>query len=222
MIKTIGFIPDGNRRYADKNDITYRDSYQEGFEKGEEVFDWCIKHPEIERAVIYALSTENISRKSSELEALYNLYKENLDRLAEDPKIHENKVNVEVIGREKHLGPLKKQVNKLDEETGDYGEYELKIALGYGGRAEIIDAARRLSEKGKEFNEENLGSEMYSNFDLDLVVRTGGYQRLSNFQLWQSAYSELYFSDKLWPEFDRKEFNEAVEFYEDTKRKFGK
>ncbi len=222
MLESIGIIPDGNRRYADKKDITYEEAYQQGFEKGEEVFEWCIQHPTIKKAVVYALSTENVARKSSELDTLFTLYKENLEKLAEDPQIHRNNVNVELIGRQKHLEPLEEQVNKLEKETGNYDNYELKIALGYGGRAEIIDAARKITRKDEELTEENFKKELYSSSDLDLVVRTGKYQRLSNFQLWQSAYAELYFSDKLWPEFDKQEFDRAVEFYEDTKRKFGK
>ncbi len=222
MLKSIGVIPDGNRRYADKNGIPYEESYQKGFEKGEELFDWCIEHPSIEKAVVYALSTENVARDDEELGTLYRLYRDNLEELAEDPKIHENKVNVNLIGREAHLKPLKKQIDKLREETGSYDEYELNIALGYGGRAEIVDAAKKLSRENKEFNEENLGKELYFPSDLDLVIRTGGYQRLSNFQLWQSAYAELYFCDELWPAFEKKDFEKAVDFYEDTKRKFGK
>jgi len=221
-LEAIGIIPDGNRRYAEDNGISYREAYQRGFEKGEEVLDWCMDHPTIDKAVIYALSTENISRSGDELDTLIDLYRENLKDLSESEKIHDNGVRVEVIGRRELMNPIVKQVKKVEEATGDYSNYELKIALGYGGRAELIDALASLKEKDKVINEENVQKELYSGFDLDLVIRTGGYQRLSNFQLWQSAYAELFFSDKLWPEFDRSEFDKAVEFYEDTKRKFGR
>lgn len=221
MLKAIGVIPDGNRRYAEEKDITYKESYQEGFKRGESLFKWCINHPSIDKAVIYALSTENIKRNSSELSTLYELYEKNLEDLAKSPEVHENEVNVQLIGRKEYLEPLQEQAERLKEETGGYDKYNIRIALGYGGRAEIIDAAENLARENKCFTEENFNEELYFPFDLDLVIRTGGYSRLSNFQLWQAAYAELYFSDKLWPEFDEEEFNRAVGFYEDTKRKFG-
>ncbi len=221
-LKAIGIIPDGNRRYAEKNGINYREAYQRGFEKGEQVFNWCIDHPTIDKAVIYALSTENISRSGEELETLIDLYKKNLEKLTESDDIHDNEVKVEVIGRRDLMNPIMKQVEEIEETTEAYSNYDLKIAIGYGGRAELIDAVNSLKEKDKVVNEQNLQDELYSGFDLDLIIRTGGYQRLSNFQLWQSAYAELFFSEKLWPEFDRREFDRAIEFYEDTKRKFGK
>ncbi|MFW5902527.1 MAG: polyprenyl diphosphate synthase [archaeon] len=221
-LKAIGIIPDGNRRYAEDKGISYKQAYQEGFEKGQEVFNWCINHSTIDKAVIYALSTENLSRSGSELKTLINLYKKNLEDLAESEDIHDNEVNVKVIGRRELIKPIEEQVNNVEKATENYDKNYLRIALGYGGRAEIIDAISRLNEKNLEINEDNLEKELYSSFDLDLIIRTGKYQRLSNFQLWQSAYAELYFTDKLWPEFDREEFDKALKFYEDTKRKFGR
>jgi len=221
-LRAVGIIPDGNRRYAERNNISYKEAYQRGFEKGQEVFNWCINHSTIDKAVIYALSTENLSRSGSELETLIELYKENLEKLTESNDIHDNGVNVKIIGRRDLITPIEEQINKIEEVTSEYNDYDLRIAIGYGSRAEIVDAVSRLNKKGKEINEENLKSELYSEFDLDLIIRTGRYQRLSNFQLWQSAYAELYFTDKLWPEFNKEEFNKALEFYEDTKRKFGR
>ncbi len=221
-LKSIGIIPDGNRRYAEKNNISYKKSYQKGFEKGKDVLRWCRKHPTIENAVIYALSTENLSRSDEELEVLIDLYKENLEDLAESEEIHDHEINVKIIGREELIKPIEEQVKKVEKATEEYQNHKLRIAIGYGSRSELIDAVSRLKQKDKEINESNIESELYSDLNLDMVIRTGGYQRLSNFQLWQAAYAELYFTDKLWPEFDKEEFENSVNFYEDTKRKFGR
>ncbi len=222
VLRSIGVIPDGNRRYAKKKGISYAESYHRGFDKAKEVFEWCIEHPSINKAVVYALSTENVERNDEELEVLYELYHSNLGKLVEDSMIHDNRVKVDLIGREEHLKVLQDPIEKLKSATGDYGDYEIKIALGYGGRKEIVDAARRAIEAGEGLSEDSISKYLYSEFDLDLVIRTGGFHRLSNFQLWQAAYAELYFTDKLWPEFNRGEFNRSVEFYEETKRKFGR
>ncbi len=221
-LETLGIIPDGNRRYADKNGISYGEAYQEGFKKVEEVYEWVIDHESLDEVFFYALSTENLKRDDKELDLLFDLFNRKVTKLADSDLIHDNEVNVDFLGKEEYLGPVKESMDRLEEVTSEYDDYSLNICMGYGGRTEIVDAAEKLAEKDMEFNEENLQSQLYNDSDVDLVLRTGGYQRLSNFLLWQNSYAELFFSDHLWPELDKKEFDRAVDFYESTKRKFGK
>lgn len=225
MLKHLGIIPDGNRRFSEKNGIGLEKAYIAGFEKAEEVFDWVLEIPTIKRATIYALSTENFERTSEELAVLTQLYDLYFRKLAKDKKIHGNEVKVRIIGRINTLNGLSDAVKELHEATEDYDKYVLNIALGYGGRSEIFDAVKKIHEQGIDFNkldEKTFSKYLYEPNDVDLLIRTGDRHRISNFLTWQTAYTEFYFSDLLWPEFDRKEFNKALDFYKSTQRNFGK
>ncbi|MEM3412258.1 MAG: polyprenyl diphosphate synthase [archaeon] len=220
----IGFIPDGNRRYAKKNNLTLNQAYELGFQKAEEVFDWCLEKG-IRKAVIYALSTENVNRNQKELEILFELYKKYLKMLSENEKIHKYKVRVELIGEEQILNNFKEEISSLREATSDYSEHQVYVCLGYGGRAELLNAMRRVREQAisiSDLDEVSFSKYLWIPFDLDLIIRTGGVSRLSNFALWQSSYAELFFSEKLWPEFSKEDFEKALNFYINTKRNFGR
>ena len=221
MLKSIAIVTDGNRRYAAKSGISLKDAYTTGFDKAEEVFDWCLEIPELNTATVYALSTENLNRNFAELEVLYRLYVDYFKKLAENPKIYDSGVKVRVIC-ERHL--LKNQallnaIAALEEKTSNNDKRKLNIALAYGGRAELIQAVNSIQGT---VTEQALQEKLYEQQDVDLVIRTGGTQRLSNFLTWQTAYSEFFFTDKLWPELDRQTFDKAIDFYESTRRNFGK
>lgn len=222
MLKTIAFIPDGNRRYAKKYGMDFLAAYNVGFNTAEKVFDWTLKLPDIKVATIYALSTENLRRKKSELSLLSSMFSRYFRQLAKHEKIHDNQVRVKVIGRKEEMPSLKQSIAFLEESTQDYSNYELNIALGYGGRDELVHAFREMDASGDEISEENVQKHLFMTSDVDLLVRTGHTHRLSNFLTWQTAYSELYFTDKLWGEFDKKEFDKGIDFYESTQRNFGK
>jgi len=223
MLKSIGIIPDGNRRYSKKAGIELYEAYVKGFEKAEEVFKWCLRIPSLKTATIYALSTENLRRKKEELEVLTELYDKYFRRLADHKLIHENKVRVKIVG-ERELIPerLMKAIRFLEEKTKGYTEKILSIALGYGGRMELFNAFKKTFQQNPNPSVEAVSANLYVPQDTDLIIRTGANQRLSNFLLWQAAYSELYFTKKLWPEFDKQEFDKAIEFYNSTQRNFGR
>jgi undecaprenyl diphosphate synthase len=222
MLNTIAFIPDGNRRYAKKNGLSFLEAYNIGFNTAEKVFDWTLKLPDIKVATIYALSTENLRRKKTELTLLSSLFDKYFRQLAKHPKIHDNEVKVKIIGRKEEIPSLKDSIGVLEDGTQDYDKYELNIALGYGGRDELIRAFNELKTSGEPINEETVKKHLYMTEDIDLLVRTGSSQRLSNFLTWQTAYSELYFTPKLWGEYDETEFKKSIDFYENTQRNFGK
>jgi len=224
MLRSIGIIPDGNRRYSRKAGLSLQEAYLKGFEKAEEVFDWCLATPGIRSATVYALSTENLDRSGDELQVLTALYDRYFRKLSKSEKIHENEVRVRVIGRLGELNGLSPAVKVLHEATEGYGRNRLNIALAYGGRAEILDAVQRANADGRiaGLDEKTFSRYLYQSDDIDLLIRTGGTHRLSNFLTWQTTYSELYFTEKLWPEFGREDFDAALAFYKEAKRNFGK
>ncbi len=224
MLQSLAITPDGNRRYAKKYGLTLEESYRKGFEKAEEVFDWCLEVPDLKSATIYALSTENVRRNKNELETLFFLYDYYFKKLARNKKIHNNRVRVRVVGRETELEPIKESIIELQNATKDYDGYTLNIALCYGGRAEIIDAVKKAARQGgiNSLTEDNFSQYLYQPDDIDLMIRTGASHRLSNFLLWQTSYAELYFLDKLWPEFEKEDFDNAIAAYNDAKKNFGK
>jgi tritrans,polycis-undecaprenyl-diphosphate synthase [geranylgeranyl-diphosphate specific] len=224
MLKSIAITPDGNRRYAEKEDLELIEAYTMGFNKAEEVFDWCLGTEGLKTATIYALSTENLIRNRDELTVLFKLYDHYFRKLAEHPKIHDNRVHVRIIGQAEQLDGLGPAIRELESATAEYDNYNLNIALAYGGRSEILNAIRRAGEAGElaTLDEATMSKYLYQPQDINLMIRTGGRHRLSNFLTWQSAYTELYFTDKLWPEFSREDFDAAIEFYNQTKRNFGR
>lgn len=221
---SIGIIPDGNRRYAKKNLISIGEAYQKGFDKAEEVFDWCLEIPDLKTATIYALSTENLDRTPMELNTLFAMYDKHFRELAKSRKIHDNQVRVKVVGDMARLVPLHNAIENLHFATCNYNRLTVYIALAYGGRQEILQAVKKAYMEGKvaRLDEEGLKEYLYQPNDIDLLIRTGQSHRLSNFLPWQAAYTELYFSDKLWPEFSKDDFAEALEAYYRTKRNFGR
>lgn len=224
MLRRIAIIPDGTRRYARKKNIPLLDAYEIGFKKVEQVLDWCLEQGEIKEATLWGLSTENINRPSNELALLNKLYKSHLKELLDHPKVHDNQVNVRVVGNRELLhNGIGRIIDDVHEATKDYDHFRINLALAYGGRDEILYAFRRFITENdiSKLNEETFSKYLYIPNSPDLIIRTSGVQRLSGYMLWQAAYSEIYFTPKLWPEFDREEFFKAVEFFKDTKRNFG-
>jgi undecaprenyl diphosphate synthase len=224
MLRALAITPDGNRRYAKRYGLTLEESYRKGFEKADEVFDWCLEVPTLKSATMYALSSENFRRNRDERDLLYSLFDYYFKQLAKNRKIHDREVRVRVIGKTEDLEPIKGAVDELHAATEDHTRYTLNIALGYGGRQEIIDAVKKAANNGgiDSLTEDNFSQYLYQPMDIDLMIRTGASHRLSNFLIWQASYAELYFLDKLWPEFEKEDFNKAIEFFNQTKRNFGK
>jgi len=227
----VAIIMDGNRRFAKELGLPPNTGHLFGRDKLEEVLEWCFEL-EIKNLTVYAFSTENFERESSEVRELMNLCKKELKRASKDSRIHKNQVKIRVIGQ---LGSLPDDISKsaqfIMDETKNYDKYSFNIALAYGGREEIIDAIQKIAGDVKEGNlgiedikEPLVSKYLYTNGipDPDLILRTSGEERISNFLLWQLAYSELYFSDVYWPAFQKRDFLKAIRTYQLRKRRFGK
>lgn len=230
----IGVIPDGNRRWARKVGLPITEAYRIGSDKVEEFLDWSLDFG-IKIVTVYVLSTENFLRRSKlELDLLYKLLKEKLIKVRKDERIHRNRVRVRVIGRTWLLPEdVRREIVLTEEATADYSDHYLNLAVVYGGRQEIIDAIKRILadyNSGKlnisDLNEDALfrylyvGDEPYP--EPDLIIRTGGEHRISNFLLYETAYSELYILNKYWPEITKEDLKQALDDYARRERRFGK
>lgn len=222
MLRSIAFIPDGNRRFAQKLGVDFTKAYSAGFDKTKEVFEWCLDVPGLDELTMWTISTENLQRQGIELSVFTKLLHKKLIEAKTDPLVVDNEVKINVIGRLELL-PRKVQEAAIElmTSTANYSNYALNLAIGYGGRQELIDAIQTMVANDLPLTESSLSECLYTKAEPDLIVRTGGEQRLSGFLPWQSAYSELYFSDKLWPEFDRDDFEGAIESYNTRTRRYG-
>ena len=228
----IAIIMDGNRRWAMKRGLEPWLGHRFGAEKLEEVVKWCLELG-IKVVTFFALSTENLRRDRRELEELFKLFKEKIEEQLNGDLLHKNRIRVKVIGKKELLpSDLRDLLERLEEATKSYDNLFVNLAIAYGGRAEITDAARRLAEdvvSGKiridDINEETISRYLYT-ADLpiqepDMIIRTSGEERISNFLLWQSAYSELVFLDVYWPEFRKIDLMRAIRTYQKRQRRFG-
>jgi len=223
---------DGNRRWASEKDMPPWLGHKKGAEKVEQLLEWCLKL-NVKSVTLYAFSTENFRRSPEEVEEIMRIASEKFQKILTDERIHKNRIRVKVIGR-KHLLPknLQKLIDEVEKATQNYDEHFLNIAFAYGGRAEIVDAAKKIAEKvqNKELEPEEINEATFERFlytshlpkqDPDLIIRTSGEERLSGFLLWQSAYSELCFLDVYWPDFRLIDLLRAVRTFQKRKRRFG-
>ena len=217
----IAIILDGNRRYAKRLGIPKFKGHEKGFGKIKELLGWCIEL-EVKELTLYCFSTENFKRDKKEVDYLFDLFRKKIDGFRDDKLINDKKVRISVIGRI-FMFPkdMQEKMKETMEKTKDYGNFKLNLALAYGGRGEIVDAVKRLVSSGKDVSEEGISENLYLPDDVDLLIRPGGEQRLSNFLLWQASYAELYFCDKLWPEFSKEDLISAVEWFKGRERRFG-
>ena len=227
----ISIIMDGNRRFAWGKNLERGVGHAQGKEKLKEVMDWILDLG-IPYFTVYALSTENLKERSeAELEGLYDLYVAGLNEIAEDSRIHENGVKVQAVGRLNMLpNRVREALKNAESRTADYSEFLFTICLAYGGREEIVDAVRdvAVAHAGGELpvemiDQQQISSRLYTADlpDPDLVIRTSGEERVSNFLLWQIAYSELHFTDVHWPSFSKVDLYEALESYQMRRRRYG-
>ncbi|HID91361.1 TPA: di-trans,poly-cis-decaprenylcistransferase [Candidatus Bathyarchaeota archaeon] len=229
----IGVILDGNRRWARKRNLDVWIGHDYGAKKVHEFFQWCIDLG-IKSVTIYVFSTENFQRDCQEVKALMEIFKREIEEtLDKGDLLDRHKARVRFIGRT-HLLPesLQRLIEKVEERTAGHDRHYLNIAIAYGGRAELTDAVKAIAErisKGElspsDIDERLIEEYLYTSYlpqqDPDLIIRTSGEERLSGFLLWQSAYSELYFTDVFWPEFRKIDFWRAIRVYQQRERRFG-
>lgn len=217
----IAIIMDGNGRWAEKRGLPRTLGHKEGADALRKIITYAGKIG-VRYLTVYAFSTENWKRSKDEVEALMFLFKTYLKN--EEKNIMKNNVRFLVSGRKEGVNPsLLEAIKKLEDKSKNNTGLTLNIAFNYGGRAEITDAVNFILESGiTHIDEENFSKYLYNDIpDPELLVRTSGEFRISNFLLWQIAYSEIYITDALWPDFDEKELDKAIESYNERDRRFG-
>lgn len=213
-LKHIAIIADGNGRWATMRGKSRSEGHEKGLYKIEDMMHWCVDL-NIPVLSVYVFSLENWKRPKEETDALFQLAEHYFDRYQE---FVDNNIRVVISGVHDNLSETTiEKMRRIQDATKHCDGLVLNLCANYSGRREIVDAI----SKGAK-TEEEISSVLYHNLpEPDLIIRTGGYQRLSNFLLWQSAYSELYFTDTLFPDFSLGEFKHAIKQFERTKRKFG-
>ncbi len=232
----IAIILDGNRRWANEQEehptLTDKWGHKQGADVVERLLDWCTML-NVKYVTLYSFSTENFARQSEEVDKIMQIAEERFKKLLVDERVHKDKVHVKVIGRTNLLPPsLQQAIAEVEKATENYDNYMWNFAFAYGGRAEIIDAAKRIALEVKEnrlqiddVTEDTFGKYLYTSHmtkDPDMIIRTSGEERLSGFLLWQAAYSELLFLDVYWPDFRIIDLLRAVRIYQHRRRRFGK
>lgn len=230
-LSSIAFIPDGNRRFAQAQNMSLAQAYQMGTQRSWDVMGWLSEYPSIKVATFYTLSLENITRSAMEMNILFSIFEKEADKILSNEMYKTHEFAIKFIGRlEKFPTSLRTKMDKIETESVDCAKRVINVAIGYNGRAEIVDATRRIAKDIAEnkvdaasINEESFKNYLYSNFqDPDLILRTGQTQRLSGFLTYQSVYSELSFIDKLWPELSKEDLRTAIDDYGARERRFGK
>jgi undecaprenyl diphosphate synthase len=213
----VAIITDGNGRWAQQRDLPVIEGHKAGADNVKERLRDAVELG-IKELTVYSFSTENWTRPRDEVEGLMRMFGERIDR--ETPELNEEGVRMRFIGRREGVSEeLNGKMDWAEDETGSNDRITLFVAFNYGGRAEILDAAERYQGGGEEGFQANLyAPEMH---DPDLLIRTSGEQRISNYLLWQCAYSELVFRDELWPDFGREAFEAALAEFEERQRRFG-
>jgi len=227
----IGLILDGNRRFAKGRGLAQNLGHEEGAKRVEVFLRWC-RRLDIKVVTLYGFSTENFNRPEGEVDYLMDLIMAKLKHFQTDPEFLADRVKVKVIGRREDLSQaMNDQIDLVESLTADHDQFLLNIALSYGGRAEIIDAVKRIAGEVQsgDIQIEEIDEQRFSDYlytvgvpDPDLIIRTSGEERLSGFLLWQSAYSELYFTEVYWPAFRMIDFWRAIRIYQQRERRFGK
>ncbi len=220
--KHVAIIMDGNGRWAKKRGLPRTYGHKVGTENVRKIVKYCSKIG-VEYLTVYAFSTENFKRPKDEVSALMKLLVQYFKK--ETAELRENGVRLNVIGDISEFSEIVQEaIRDGIEKTKDCKKLVFSIALAYGARAEMVNAVKRiLADNVSEINEETISKYLYT-FDLpdpDLIIRTSGEQRLSNFLLYQAAYSEFYFTDVLWPDFDEKEFDKAISEFSKRNRRYG-
>jgi undecaprenyl diphosphate synthase len=219
--RAVAIVMDGNGRWAEARGLDVAEGHRAGSRALRPIVETAIDLG-VESLAVYAFSTENWTRSEDEVSALMEIFGETIDRELHD--LAREGVHTRFVGRRDRAPDwLRAKMADLEAATENERRLHLWIAFDYGGRAEIVEAARRLAASGEEFDEETFAKHLYAPEmpDPDLVIRTSGELRTSNFLLWQSAYAEYVFTDTLWPDFGPDEFRAAIEDYAGRRRRFG-
>jgi len=227
----LAVIMDGNRRYAENLGLHPNDGHIVGKNTLENLSDWC-QNLNIRYLTVYAFSLENFGRGKEELDSLMDLFAESFRSAGDDPRVHKNEVRVRAIGHRELLPDrVVEAIEYAESRTKDYTNYNYNLAVAYGGRQEIVRSMKKIAEKIKsdeitinQIDADLISDNLYTSDlpDPDLILRTSGEERVSNFLLWQLAYSELYFADVFWPDMRKIDFLRAIRSFQQRKRRLGR
>ena len=217
----VAIIMDGNGRWG----LKYKDSRNAGHKAGLNTVEKIIKESiknKISFLTLFAFSTENWKRPKKEINYLFNLLENFLINRIED--LHKQNIKLKILGSKKFSPKLNKLLNNSEKKTSKNTKLQINLALNYGSKSELIDAFKKIKKTKSTISEKNLDKNLQTKNipDPDLLIRTGNTRRLSNFLLWQLAYSEIFFEKKLWPAFNEKDYNRIIKEYKNIKRNFGK
>ena len=217
----VAIIMDGNGRWG----LKYRNSRNEGHKEGLKTVEIIIKSSiknKIKFLTLYAFSTENWKRPKKEINYLFKLLENFLSRKLDD--IHKQNIRIKVLGYKKFSKKLNFLLNFAEKKTIKNSKLQINLALNYGSKSELINAFKKIKRNKIKINEKNLEKNLQTNNipDPDILIRTGNTKRLSNFLLWQLAYSEIFFEKKLWPAFTEKDYIKIIKEYKNIKRNFGR
>ena len=220
-LKHVAIIMDGNGRWGLKNKNSRNAGHKAGLNTVEKIIKETIKN-KIKFLTLYAFSTENWKRPKKEINYLFSLLQTFLIERIEE--LHKQNIKLKIIGIKSFSSKLNSLLKKSEKMTSKNNKLQINLALNYGSKFELINAFKKLRKNNKKINEKNLSKYLLTRDipDPDILIRTGNTNRLSNFLLWQLAYSEIFFEKKLWPDFSEKDYNRIIKEYRSIKRNFGK
>ena len=225
----VAIVLDGNRRYAKKIGMQPWQGHSFGAKKVEDLLEWC-RDLGIKDLTLYSFSVDNFKRPEREKKAIFGLFKKNFEKLEKDDRLMKNGIKVMFIGRlQMFPNGIQEGMQRLMEKTKGNGKFKVNFAMAYSGKMEITDSIKRIIQKISnkkininDVNEDLIKNNLYLNSEPDIFIRPGGEKRLSDFLIWQSAYSELFFVDKLWPEFTKEDLVKTIGEFKQRERRFGK
>ena len=220
-LKHVAIIMDGNGRWGLKHKNSRNAGHKAGLKTVEKIIKETIKN-KVKFLTLYAFSTENWKRPKKEINFLFNLLENFLKNRINE--LHKQNIKLKIIGFKNFSPKLNKLLNLSEKKTFKNKTLQINLALNYGSKFELINAFKQLQKKGDKLNEKNLIKYLQTNDipDPEILIRTGNTKRLSNFLLWQLAYSEIFFEKKLWPDFNEKDYNNIIKKFKNIKRNFGK
>ena len=218
----LGLIPDGNRRWAKEHGMSLGEGYELGVKRAEECLRWCIDEG-IEEVSVFAFSTLNLNERSKvEKEKIFSIFAKYFDKLSLDEYVHEHEIKVRILGRTAEFPDLiLDAAHRAMEATRRYKKHFLNILMAYDGRDELLRCVGLASQSRGKVTQKLLERYLWVPRPVDLIIRTGGEHRLSNFMLYQSAYAEIVFLDKHWPDFTREDLRACLAEYERAERRMG-
>ena len=220
-VNHVAIIMDGNGRWGLKHKKSRNSGHKAGLKSVESIIKRSIEY-NIKFLTLYAFSTENWKRPKKEINYLFNLLESFL--ISKIGEFHRQNIKLKIIGNKNFSKKLNMLLNSAEKKTSKNSKIQINLALNYGSKLELVNAARMASKNDYIINEKNIEKFLYTKNipDPDILIRTGNTKRLSNFLLWQLAYSEIFFEKKLWPAFNEKDYNRIIKEYKNIKRNFGK